>query len=181
MQREDRYDSLFKYYGDLYGVDWTLLKAQVKVESNFNPRAVSKVGAKGLAQFMKATWYEWAGDGEDDVFNPEHSIKAQARYMAWLIKKMAKISEKNKIRLALACYNYGIGRIRRLWKIYGKSWGALYRELPLETQKYVFRVYRYWALFKRRYIEFLKKEGVRYGITGMEGIQRANTDTVGEE
>ena len=55
----DKYDGLFKKYGAANNIDWLLLKAQVKAESNFNPNAKSPVGALGLAQFMKATWLEW--------------------------------------------------------------------------------------------------------------------------
>ena len=50
---ENKFDLLFKQYGEEFHIDPLLLKAQVKQESNFNPNTVNRVsGAKGLAQFM---------------------------------------------------------------------------------------------------------------------------------
>lgn len=123
----DRYDSLIQFYAERHGVDWRLLKAQIHAESAFNPMAMSPVGAKGLAQFMDSTWHEY---GEGSSFDPEQSIKAQARYMAWLIERC-----DGELRNALAAYNFGIGRVKA-----GKPW-------PPETQKYVDKImYEYTHL-----------------------------------
>ena len=55
-----QYDDLFQKFGLKFNIDWKLLKAQVRQESNFNPDAQNKrSGAKGLAQFMDKTWQEW--------------------------------------------------------------------------------------------------------------------------
>ena len=67
-------------------------------ESNFNPAAVSAVGAQGIAQFMPATA---AAYGLDDPFDARRAIDAQARLMADLIGQLGSI------RLALAAYNAG--------------------------------------------------------------------------
>jgi len=107
MQPEDRYDSLFQFYGEQNGVNWRLLKAQVKQESNFNPNALSKVGAEGLAQFMPQTFREWALKlkiQHPDPCDPEHSIQCQAAYMKWLFDRL----DGNMDRV-LGAYNYGIG------------------------------------------------------------------------
>lgn len=107
MKVEDRYDSLFQFYGGHSNVDWKLLKAQVAAESNFNPDALSPVGAEGLAQFMPATFREWAVKlkiKHPDPCDPEHSIACQAAYMRWLLDRL----DGNMDR-ALGAYNYGIG------------------------------------------------------------------------
>lgn len=123
----ERYMSLFVYYGAKYGVDPDLLFAQVRAESNFDPKAVSPAGAMGLAQFMKATWREW---GSGDPFNPEESIKAQARYVSWLMKQFPGELEK-----VLGAYNWGIGNVHRK---------GLARA-PKETRDYIARIKRYLA------------------------------------
>jgi soluble lytic murein transglycosylase-like protein len=121
---KSRYDSLFEAYGNLVDVDWKLLRAQAMIESNLNPRARSKAGAKGLAQFMDDTWAEY---GHGDPFNPEESIAAQAAYMSHLLK----LYDGDK-RLALAAYNGGPTKLKRVG----------YECMPAETKSYVFKVLR---------------------------------------
>ena len=149
MRQEDRYDSLFQYYGWKSGVDWLLLKAQVKAESDFAPRAKSPGGARGLCQFMPATFEEWSVRLKiinPDPYNPEHSIECQAAYLAWLLNKLGERAK------ALAAYNWGIGNLLRVIKKTGEEarpstssehpealegWKA---ELPEETQNYLARI-----------------------------------------
>lgn len=139
MKSEDRYDSLFRYTADSYGFtgkDWLRFKAQVKAESSFNPRAVSGVGARGLAQFMPATWGEWGKGG--DPFNPEQSIEAQVRYMKWILQRLTNWDS------SFAAYNWGIGNVTKLdctqnWKM----------SLPLETRNYVFKINKYYEEYVR--------------------------------
>lgn len=137
MKPEDRYDSLFQYYAELWGIpDWHLLKAQAAVESGFDPNAVSPVGAVGLAQFMPATWQEWwdrvygvRGLPLGSRTNPERAIELQAAYMAELLSVFENIEP------ALAAYNWGWGRVRRHLE---RNGGSLNTEgLPLETQRYL--------------------------------------------
>jgi len=122
----DRYDSLIQFYGDAAGVDWKLLKAQIRAESDFNPNAVSPVGAEGLAQFMPATAYEYGNKlhiKNFSPFNPEHIIACQAAYMQWLLRQFGGDPVQ-----ALAAYNFGIGRVKR-----GDPW-------PEETRNYVKKI-----------------------------------------
>lgn len=84
------------------GVPATLLAAQLKAESNFDPNAVSSAGALGIAQFMPSTA---ASRGLSDPFDPIASIQAQAKLMAELIDQFGST------RLALAAYNAGPGAV----------------------------------------------------------------------
>src|SRR5882757_9623189 len=76
---------------DCPGITAPLLAAQLNAESDFNPRAVSSVGAMGLAQFMPGTWRELGrdadGDGRSSAFDPADAIDAQSRYMCDLYKQ----------------------------------------------------------------------------------------------
>lgn len=132
MRAEDRYDSLFRFYAEeaqLVGKEWLCLKSQVKAESNFDPRAQSGVGAKGLGQFMDPTWNEW---GKGDVFDPEQNIRAQAKYMKWLLGRVTTWD------CAFAAYNWGIGNVLRVWQ--DPNWQA---KLPEETRNYIFRINKF--------------------------------------
>lgn len=149
MNPTTRYDSLFQYYGFLAGVDWRLLKAQALAESGLNPDAKSRVGALGLAQFMPATWAElvmrkgWiAPQTLVDPRDPEDAIRAQSVYMAWLLK------ETGNVELALASYNWGVGRVRRAYLDHGLTWGMV-PGIPKETLEYVNKVIHEWQRMVR--------------------------------
>lgn len=87
---------------DQAGVDRQLLQALVAVESAFQPGAVSPAGAAGLTQLMPRT----AADlGVGDRFDPAENLAGGATYLA------AQIARFGDIRLALAAYNAGPGRV----------------------------------------------------------------------
>ena len=130
MMKLDRYDSLFKFYASGNGLDWRLLRAQAEAESNLNPRAISRVGAEGIAQFMPNTWREIMEDA--DPFNPESSIQAQAIYMGRLMTRYP-----GDIVKALAAYNWGMGNVDRAVKQHGAIWLT---HAPAETRAYVARI-----------------------------------------
>ena len=99
--------------------DWRLLKRQAIAESSLNPAAVSKVGAMGLMQFLGATWHEW---GEGNPFDPEQSIKAGAKYMAWLVDRYGEIPEPTeRLRFALSAYNWGRYNVNQALSLQSKS------------------------------------------------------------
>lgn len=152
MNSEDRYDSLLVIYGDHHHVPWRLLKAQIKVESDFNPDAANpRSGATGLAQFMPRTWEEWQ-DGTPgiqeiidrlkllDPRDPEDAIKAQAAYMGWLIK-VAGDGEK-----ALAAYDWGIGNLRKSIAEHGDAWRE---HLPDETKNYIEKIMKQFKEYSK--------------------------------
>jgi hypothetical protein len=85
-----------------WNVAAALLAAQLMAESNFNPFAVSPVGAQGIAQFMPGTA---ASYGLDDPFDPVAAIDAQAHLMSDLIRQLGSPE------LALAGYNAGPGAV----------------------------------------------------------------------
>lgn len=119
-----RYDSLFKFYAEKYGLDWRLIKRQAEVESSLRPDAISPAGAVGLMQFMPATWREY-GHGRRD--NPEESIKAGCRYMSRLLSLWDEIpDETERFKFALASYNAGRQNIRLCTGEARKAFGAPY-------------------------------------------------------
>jgi hypothetical protein len=97
-----RYAPVLARAAQRWNVSAALLAAQIYAESNFNPFAVSAVGARGIAQFMPGTA---AALGLDDAFDAEQSIDAQARLMRDLLRRFASVP------LALAAYNAGPERV----------------------------------------------------------------------
>ncbi len=111
-------------------VDPLLIKAIIKTESNFNQFAVSSHGAQGLMQLMPET----AKDLQvTDPFDAYQNISAGTRYFRNLLDTFS-----GNIRLSLAAYNAGPGRVARL--------GAIPR-IP-ETIDYVRTVLRHYRAYK---------------------------------
>lgn len=106
------------------GIDPRLVAAMVWQESGFQPDAVSKSGAIGLAQLMPPT-AEGLGV---DPHNPIENLEGGARYLAWTVK------EFGSLELGLAAYNAGPGNVRAANGI---------PDIP-ETQAYVPRVLDYY-------------------------------------
>jgi len=133
---EDRFDSLFIYYGYIHDLPWLLLKAVVKQESQFNPMARSSAGAIGLAQFMYPTFNEWSiklGIQSPNPYDPEDSIQCEAGYLRWLLDNF-----QNNLDRALGAYNFGPGN-----EMMRKPW-------PKETINYVAHVKRYFDEYTGR-------------------------------
>ena len=122
-------DTLIAHYADKFNLNRSLLKAVIRVESNFDPQVVSSKGAQGLMQLMPETALEV---GVSNPFNPSDSIYGGSRYL----RKMLDSFDLN-LDYALAAYNAGPGAVRR------------YGGIPPfeETQKYVKLVKHYYHYY----------------------------------
>src|SRR5262249_27698533 len=89
-------------------------------ESNFNPHAVSRAGAQGIAQFMPKTASE---RGLADPFEPASALQESAEFLRELRQQFGNVG------LAAAAYNAGPKRVQ--------DWLAKRATLPRETQNYV--------------------------------------------
>jgi soluble lytic murein transglycosylase-like protein len=126
-----RYDDLINRAAERYRVDSALVKAVIKAESNFNHRAVSPVGARGLMQLMPATA---ATLQVHDSFHPETNIDGGVRYLRYLLNLFS-----GNLPLALAAYNAGENTVLRY----------NHRIPPYqETQTYVKRVLDYFNKYR---------------------------------
>ena len=125
-----KYDSLIAEAARKYRVEFALVKAVIQAESNFNHKAVSKKGAKGLMQLMPTTASVL---GVNDCFHPEDNIVGGIRHLGYLIDLF-----KGDIPLALAAYNAGEGAVAR------------YRGIPpySQTRMYIRRVLDHYERYR---------------------------------
>jgi soluble lytic murein transglycosylase-like protein len=115
-------DSAIEQAAARHNVDPNLVRAVVKVESNFNPNAVSRKGAMGLMQLMPATARQLK---VNNPFDPEQNVDAGVRHLKQLLE-----SYGGDVKLTLAAYNAGAGAVAR-------SSGVPHYA---ETQNYVRRI-----------------------------------------
>ena len=93
------YDPIVRDMAGKFGVPAQLIHSIIKVESDYDPRAVSSKGAKGLMQLMPATAQRY---GVRNVFDPEDNIEGGVRYL----KDLMTLYDRDT-NLVLAAYNAG--------------------------------------------------------------------------
>jgi len=127
----NKFDDFITNAAEQTGVDSRLLKAMIKAESDFNPRAVSRKGAMGLMQIMPENFKML---DLKNPFDPWENIKAGARYFQQLYERF-----NGQLALSLAAYNAGPTAVDH------------YKRIPpyQETEEYVRRVLRYYRTFKQ--------------------------------
>jgi soluble lytic murein transglycosylase len=126
----NKYDDIIANASQQYDVSFPLLKAIIKAESDFDPQAVSKKGAKGLMQIMPENFKPL---GIKDPFDPSQNIHGGARYFKQMYDRF-----KGKLSLSLAAYNAGPTAVDH------------YKTVPPyeETEEYVRRVLKFYYNYK---------------------------------
>jgi soluble lytic murein transglycosylase-like protein len=123
---------------DRHQVDADLIRAIIMAESGYNPKAVSRKGAKGLMQLMPRTAKAL---GVKDCFSPEHNINGGVKYFKQLLNQF-----DGDVKLALAAYNAGSRNVRQ------------YQGIPpfKATHYYVKKVFEYYEYYKKQSVRETK-------------------------
>lgn len=127
-QRFGAFDDIIREASEAYNVPFGFIKAVIRVESNFNPNALSHAGAMGLMQLMPRTA---ASVNVTDPFDPRQNIFGGTRFLRLLIDRY-----NGDINLILAAYNAGDAAVAR------------YSGIPYpQTRGYVASVYKWYLQF----------------------------------
>ncbi len=147
QDKEDDFNSLIIKFAEKYNIDPLLIRAVIKVESDFEVEAISRKGAQGLMQLMPQTAHYL---GVEDVWDPHHNIEGGVKYLREMFDKF-----NNNLSLALAAYNAGPNKVKQYGRI---------PPYP-ETQRFVREVikyYRYYKVDRDAIYIYEDKDGNRY-------------------
>ncbi len=103
--RFTRYDAYIRQAATLYQIPEELVRAVIKVESDYDPRAVSRANARGLMQLIPSTAERMM---VTDVFDPRQNIFGGVRYLRVLANLF-----NGDLQLTIAAYNAGEGAVMR--------------------------------------------------------------------
>lgn len=145
---ERELDPMIRRYSSEHRLHPALIRAVIKAESNFDPRAVSRAGAIGLMQLMPQTAMRL---DVRDMYDPEDNIGGGTKYLRQLLDRF-----HGNLPLALAAYNAGENVVDR------------YQALPPidETRQYVRKVLHYYRTFL-----------VRDGVITERPVSRYSSET----
>jgi Transglycosylase SLT domain len=147
-------DWIIFHAGEREGVDPRFIHAVIQQESNYDPKALSPAGARGLMQLMPGTAKRFdCNDTKDEACNVEAGVK----YLAWLLKRF-----NGDVKLVLAAYNAGEGAVDK------------YQGVPPypETQNYVNKIV---ANYGKLYHPILEPEDAKIAF-GLINQPQINTD-----
>lgn len=107
------YPEYVTYYADKYDIDPLILYAFIRTESNFNPRAESNAGARGLMQITEVT-FDWIkskiAPTEDltfeDLYDPETNIRFGSYFVSYCLLRY-----QGDLATAAAAYHSGLGTV----------------------------------------------------------------------
>jgi soluble lytic murein transglycosylase len=143
---ERELEPVIRRYSSQHQLHPALIRAVIKAESNFDPRAVSRAGAIGLMQLMPQTALRL---DVRDMYDPDDNVGGGTKYLRQLLDRF-----HGNLPLALAAYNAGENAVDR------------YQALPPfdETRRYVRKVLGYYRTFLVRDGVILKRPVSRYAL-----------------
>ena len=151
-----KYEEHVSKYANEYGIDEFLVYAVIKAESNFDEKATSSKGAKGIMQLMESTAKDVAkkanieiaqNEIEEKLLQVETNIQLGTKYLAILLEKY------ENTEVALTAYNAGIGTVDN-WIEKGiiSADGSNIENIPYkETNNYVRQILRDYRIYCELY------------------------------
>ena len=150
-----RYEEYIRYYASLNNIDPAFVAAVIKRESDYDPRAVSSAGARGLMQIMPENLDWLAGKVDlydytvDTLFDAEENIKMGCWYLGYL----SRLFDGDPITIACA-YHAGQGNVRDHWlpKYSSNGKSLTLDEIPMDDTKYYARkVLEAYAIYQQNH------------------------------
>lgn len=162
VDRFEQLSPLFNQYANKYQFDWLMISAQAFQESRFDNDSISSKGAVGIMQVLPTTAKE-PYVNIPNIYKLENNVHAGVRYLRFIQDRYFTddtISIENQMYFALAAYNAGpakIRKIRRLAKKYGYDDTVWFNNVEMMARKYISRepvnyvnnISRYYVIYKQ--------------------------------
>ena len=167
------YLPFIQLFAEQDGFDWRLIAAQMYQESHYDPLAVSHRGAHGLMQISLNTAKNL---GVIDIYDPRENIEAGIRHLKELFDFYHNAREKDRLFIALAAYNVGMGHIldarniARQQHLDPDKWSSLKKTLPLLTRPEYYEKTKYGYCRGTEPIDYINKINIYYDILKYQGV-----------
>lgn len=183
-QRLGDYEPLFKAVATEFQLDWQLLAAMAYQESHWDPLATSPTGVRGLMMLTQATAAEL---NVTDRLDPEQSIRGGAQYLVNMLKRIpADIKDPDRIWLALAAYNIGLGHLEDARVLTDRArknpdlWRDVRQYLPLLRQKKHYQTAKYGFARGHEPVQYVQNIRHFKSILQWHDIQQRRLDALME-
>ncbi len=176
--RLPRYKETIQSAASKHGFDWRLIAAQIYQESHFDPAAKSHSGAYGLMQLTETVARV---EGVRDVFDPRQNIPAGVRHLKDLYDHFDKAIGDDRIYIALAAYNIGLGHVwdaRNLARdqhLDPNRWSSLEKTLPQLSYTKYFKHARYGYARGLQAVDYVKQIQIYYDILKYRSLEIGKT------
>ena len=157
-----------------HGFDWRLIAAQMYQESHFDPEAESHAGAFGLMQLTNNTAESL---GVKNILQPEENIRAGVKHLKNLYDFYNNANGSDRLFIALAAYNIGLGHIldarniARKKNIDPNKWSSISKTLPLLRFRKYYKDSLYGYCRGTEPIEYIKQIMIYYDILKQQGVE----------
>ena len=162
-----RYLPFILNFAEAYGFDWRLIAAQMYQESHYDPVAVSRQGAHGLMQISLRMAEKL---NVVDIYDPCQNIEAGVRHLKSLYDFYDKAKGKDRLYIALAAYNVGVGHMldaRDLARNQGldpEKWSSLVQTLPLLSDPKYYEKTKYGYCRGNEPVQYINNIIVYYDV-----------------
>jgi membrane-bound lytic murein transglycosylase F len=166
--RLPKYRAWFEKYAAEFGLDWRLLAAIGYQESHWQPHSRSPTGVRGIMMLTKDTAKQL---GVEDRLDPEQSIRGGAMFFSQMLAKIPQdIPEPDRLWMALAAYNIGLGHLndaRIITEKQGENphkWADVKKHLPLLSRQSWFTNLRHGYARGREPVRFVENVRSYYDL-----------------
>ncbi|MGN1340832.1 MAG: lytic transglycosylase domain-containing protein [Oscillospiraceae bacterium] len=148
-----KYENYVEKYSRENGVDKYLVYAVIKTESNFDPNAVSDLGARGLMQIMEDTfdWLKYRMEDEETRYLDMYDARTNIRYGCWLLGYL--YDEFGSVETTMAAYHAGRGKVNEWLQDSSLSADGVHLDVipTSDTAHYVSKIVRAMDIYKKIY------------------------------
>ena len=176
--RLPRHSPIIQEAAEKHGFDWRLIVAQTYQESHLNPGATSPAGAYGLMQLTPSTAKSL---GVTSILDPRQNVHAGVRHLKNLYDHFDGANGSDRLFIALAAYNIGLGHIfdarniARRMNLDPNQWSSMSKVLPLLRYREYYTKAKYGYCRGTEPIKYIRQIMIYYDVLKHQSIKLQST------